>query len=251
MDDAAEKRDRLLATDPYARGTPDRFVFARRRFSVSEITGTLRPFLTDERAARIEEVLAGRTRTVVPVVEGLVNMGNVSAVMRSAEALGYQDFHVITDGQSFKDSRRTSQGAEKWLDVFQWPTAADGAAFLKSRGYHVVAAHLNEDAIPIDELDFTNPTALVFGNERDGVSEKMMELADEMMVVPMAGFVQSFNISVAAAVALYHAYRDRIARTGFHGDLSDDELDELRAAYFLRSVRRAPEILEKSVERNP
>ena len=243
-----EKRERLLKSGPYGPLRDDRFVFGGRRFSPREVVEKLTPFLTPERVERIDDVLRGRTRTVVPVVEGLVNMGNVSAVMRSAEALGFQDFHVITGGESFKDSKRTSQGAEKWLDVFQWPTPADCAAYLKSEGCRIVATHLSEESIPIDDVDFTVPTAVVFGNERDGISNEMLDLADEKVIVPMVGFVQSFNISVAAAVTLYHAYRDRLARQGHHGDLSDDERAELRAVYYLRSVRRASEILEKAIQ---
>lgn len=248
MNETEAKRQKLLQRDPYAPDAEDRFVFGGRRFRSEEITEQLRGFLTDERAARIEEVLASRTRTVTPVVEGIVNMGNVSAVMRSAEALGYQDFHVITDGQSFKNSKRTSQGAEKWLDVFQWDTALDCIEHLKESGYRILTTHLGTGSDPVERFDYTERTAVVFGNERDGVSEEMLRLTDATVILPIEGFVQSYNISVAGALTLYHAYRDRIARRGHQGDLSRDELDELRAVYYLRSVRRAPEILRKAAE---
>ena len=243
MGDVERKRERLLTGDPYVPGAPDRFVFGGRRFAVEEIAANLRPFLTDERASRIDEVLSRRTRTVVPVVEGIINMGNVSAVMRSAEALGYQSFHVITDGRSFKNSQRTSQGAEKWLDVFQWDSAADCAAHLRENGYRILTTHLGDGSRPIERLEFTARTAIVFGNERDGVSEEMLRLTDETIILPIEGFVQSYNISVAAALALCHAYRDRLDRQGLHGDLSADEIAELRAIFYLRSVRRAEQIL--------
>lgn len=251
MDQPLEKRERLLSGDPYVPGTSDRFVFGGRRFAVAEITEILRPFLTDDRAARIEDVVVGRTRSVVPVVEGLVNMGNVSAVMRSAEALGYQSFHVVTDGQAFKNSKRTSQGAEKWLDVYPWSTPADCVEHLKQQGYRILATHLGGTSRPIAEQNFTDRTAIVFGNERDGVSKEMLERTDENIVLPIEGFVQSYNISVAAALALYHAYRDRIARQGFHGDLTRTEIEELRAVYYLRSVRRAEQILAEAAAAAP
>ncbi len=217
--------------------------------SAIEIARVLRPFLTEERAARIDEVLARRTRTVVPVIEGLVNIGNVSAVMRTAEALGYQDFHVITGGGKFKDSQRTSQGAEKWLDVYKWPSPADCVAHLRANGYRILATHLDSEARPIDTFDFTRPTAIVFGNERDGVSAEMLEAADERVILPIDGFVQSYNISVAAAMALYHAYRDRLERQGYHGDLTPHEIDELRARFYMRSVRQAERILTEAAEK--
>lgn len=246
MDSTEEKRRRLLECGPYSPLKDDRFVFGGRTFSVREIVDELAPFLTDERRARIDAVLSERTRTIVPVVEGLVNMGNVSAVMRSAEALGCQDFHVVTGGESFKDSKRTSQGAEKWLDVFQWSAATDCAAYLKSQGYRIVATHLSKESIPIGDLDFTTANAIIFGNERDGISGEMLRLADANVTVPMVGFVQSFNISVAAAVTLYHACRDRLDRQGHHGDLTAEEIEELRAVYYLRSVNRAEQILAEA-----
>lgn len=209
----------------------------------------LRPYLSPARQARIEAVLDGRTYTVAPVVEGLVNTGNVSAVMRSAEALGFQPFHIITGPARFKQSKRTTQGAEKWLDVHVWPTPAACVAHLRARGYAIVATHLDPTAVPLDTLDFTQKTALVFGNERDGVSEALLALADRRCVIPTPGFVESFNISVAAAVALYHAYRDRLARQGRHGDLTEAERAHLRAGFYLRAVRHAGRILRQGASR--
>ena len=103
-------------------------------------------------------------------------------------------------------------------------------------------------AVPINTIDFTQKTALVFGNERDGVSEAMLALADGTCLVPTAGFTQSFNISVAAAVCLYHARQDRLARQGYHGDLTDPQRETLRALFYLKSVRRARQILARAVE---
>ena len=203
----------------------------------------LRPYLTEERMQRLEAVVRERTETVCTVVEGLVNRGNVSAVMRSAEALGFHRFHVIEGGEKFKNSPRTSQGAEKWLDVRTWPSPAACAAHLKAAGYTIAVTHLDATAVPIDALDFTRRTALVFGNEAGGISPDMLALADVRCIIPMVGFVQSFNISVAAAVALYHAYRDRLRRQGRHGDLPDDERLRLLADYCARSVKHAERIL--------
>lgn len=209
----------------------------------------LDPFVSDERRQRFDEVIAGRTKTVVAVVEGAVNMGNVSAVMRTAEGLGYQELHLVTGTTRFKNSRRTSTGAEKWLDVYHWQSPTDCASALKRNGYSIVAAHLDATAKSIDRFDFTKRTALVFGNERDGISSEMLSLADERCILPMAGFAQSYNISVAAAIALYHSYTDRVRRLGRHGDLSHTEALRLRAAYYINSVRRGEDILRQAVQR--
>lgn len=203
-------------------------------------------FVSEARQRRIERVLAGRTRTVATVVEGIVNLGNVSAVMRTAEALGFQDLHVITGQAQFKDSKRTSIGAEKWLDVYDWPTPAACAAALKADGYRILVTHLDEDARPIDTFDFTQRTAIVLGNERDGVSREMLDVADGRCILPMTGFSQSYNISVAAAIALYHAYSDRLQRAGRHGDLPDAVRDTLRAVFYRKSVKSADEVLRRA-----
>lgn len=248
MDPVTEKRRRLLGASPYSPLDEDRFTFGDISYSASEIVDRLRPYLTEHRAARIDEVLNGRTMNVVTVVEGLVNMGNVSAVMRSAEALGCQGFHVITGDATFKNSRRTSQGAEKWLDVYRWRSPDECVGHLHDEGYQIIATHLDDTSVSVDTVDFTEKTAIVFGNERDGISQRMAALADERVVIPMAGFVQSFNISVAAAVTLYHACRDRRERMGRHGDLTDQERTQLCAVFYLRSVRAAEEILATGAE---
>jgi tRNA (guanosine-2'-O-)-methyltransferase len=208
----------------------------------------LTPFLSEERRDRIEAVLLGRTRTVVPVVDGVHDMGNVSAVMRTAEALGYQSVHVVETAERFKQSSRTAQGADKWLDVHRWPSPADCVEYLRQRGFRLVVTHLDADT-PLDAIDFTLPTALVFGNEASGVSEEMLSLADVRCVIPMGGFVESFNISVAAAVALYHAHRQRVDRLGAHGDLRDAEMNMLRAQWYMKSVKEPEAILSRIADR--
>ncbi|HET6567587.1 MAG TPA: RNA methyltransferase [Rhodothermales bacterium] len=242
---AAHDMRRLLGgTGALSPHDPDSFFIAGRQWNPGRLIEVLRPYLTDARAERIGEVLSGRTYGVVPVLESPANTGNVSAVMRTAEGLGYQGFHVVANTAVYKHSERTARGADKWLDVRRWTSPEDCAAYLREQGYRIVATHL-EAAIPIEEIDFTRKTAVVFGNEKEGVSPEMLALADERIVVPMSGFVQSFNISVAAAVVLYHAYRDRMARRGHHGDLTDAECEALRALFYLRSVTSAERILER------
>lgn len=249
---AKREMQRLLATG----GTPpvdeDPFMVADRRVAPERIVDLLRPHMRERRLQRIREVVAGRTRTVVPVMEGLVNTGNVSAVMRSAEALGHQDFHII-EGQNdrYKHSQRTAQGAQHWLDVWRWPTPTAAAAHLRESGYRLVAMHLQADAVPLRELDFTTPTALIFGNEEEGVSEAMLDEVDAACVIPLPGFTESFNVSVAAGVALHHAQQDRLRRQDHHADLTEDEQRRLVARFCLRSVTNAEQILERKLEEEP
>jgi len=246
--DAEREMDRLLA----AGGSPpieeDPFTFGDVHLSPERIVGFLRPHMMERRLERIRTVVAGRTRSVVPVVEGLVNTGNVSAVMRSAEALGHQDVHVVKgEHERYKHSQRTAQGAQHWLDVWHWDAPSDCAAHLKDAGYRLVAMHLHADTVPIRELDFTTPTALIFGNEEAGVTDDMLAETDAACEVPLPGFTESFNVSVAAAVALYHAQQDRLDRQGHHADLSDDEQARLVARFCLRSVNNAEQIIRRKL----
>jgi tRNA (guanosine-2'-O-)-methyltransferase len=239
----------LLAAAQRPADTEDPFVVDGQALTPQQVIEILASVMRDERLARIRDIVARRTNTVMPVVEGLVNTGNVSAVMRSAEALGYQSVHVVRgEHDRFKHSERTSRGAEKWLDLYRWPGPDSCVRYLRAAGYRTVAMHLADGAVPISEIDFTKPTALVFGNEKQGVSPAMLEAVDTACIVPLSGFTESFNVSVAAAVALYHAQQDRLRRQGHHADLTDAERDALVARFCMRSVRQPKTILRRAIE---
>lgn len=213
-----------------------------------EIIELLDGYLTDRRRERIHEILENRTYSLAIVVEGMVDTGNVSAVMRTADGFGIQEFHAIDTASAYKNSKRTSQGTEKWLDRYRWRSPAECVADLHNRGYRVVAADIDEGARPINEIDFSKPTALAFGNEMDGLSPELLKLADDKAMIPISGFVQSFNISVAAAVCLYQARLDRERRLGHHGDLSGDDRERLRAVFTIKSVKHARKLIERALE---
>jgi tRNA (guanosine-2'-O-)-methyltransferase len=249
--EAARAEMQALLAD---KGAPDEDLLPEiggRRLEASEVIRLLSGHLTDRRRARIANVVAGRTKRLVPVVEGLVNTGNVSAVMRSAEALGCQALHVVEGAgeQRFKRSKRTSQGAEKWLDLTRWSGPDACAAHFRTHGVQLVATALTDEAVPIGEIDFRRPTALVFGNEEGGVSEAMLAAVDRVCIVPLPGFTESFNVSVAAAVALHHARRAQREDGGgpLTGDLNAAERERLTARFYLRSVTKAEAILRRKL----
>jgi tRNA (guanosine-2'-O-)-methyltransferase len=207
----------------------------------------LEPYLTPERKARIDEVLRGRTFDVATVCEGLYDRGNISAVLRSAEAFGFAPVHVIENGERFKEANRVSKGADKWLEVRKWKTTAECVTHLKEQGYQICVTALDA-AKPLQEIDFSRPSAFVLGNEKDGVTQEMKDLADHRVIIPMRGFVQSFNISVAAAIGLYHIFEQR-QRGGISGSLSEEEREILRAQYYLRTLDSAPDKLREIQKR--
>ena len=235
MEDPEKEMERLLSSGGVRF---EGFASQGKLLSPAEIIDVLGPRLEEKRRSRIDAVLEGRSYHIVPVVEGLVNTGNVSAVMRTAEGLGLQAFHIIKGKTAFKHSVRTTQGAQKWLDVSVWEEPTTCCAALREQGYRIVATHLDAHAVPIEQIDFSQPTALVFGNELNGISPEMSELADQTCILPQPGFAQSYNISVAAAMSLYEARRQYPG-----GDLTDEDRIRLRADFYMRSTRHADDFL--------
>lgn len=224
---------------------PSWFRFAGRTLEPGHVKRLLSPYLTAERGRRIEQVLNDRTYSLAVVAEGVVDTGNVAAIMRSADAFGVQAFHVIDVADGFKFSKRTARGAAKWLDRHRWSTAHQCTQHLAAGGYRILAADASLDATPLEDVDFSTPTALVFGNEQAGLSDEVMAATHSTVTIPMAGFTRSLNVSVAAGVALHHAYQDRVSRLGRHGDLSDLDRNRLRAVFTMKSVRHHRELIER------
>ncbi len=200
-------------------------------------------FLLPERRARIDAVVAGRTRTLTVVMEAFADPQNVNAVLRTAEALGVQEVHVVEGPQKRYDrNKKITQNADKWLDVVRWKDSAECLRALKARGFRVYATHLEDGAATLGALSFAEPVALVFGNEHRGVSEAALSLADARFVIPMTGFSQSLNVSVAAAISLARAIERREAERGRHGDLPPEEAEALRQRFYTKSVKQRTRI---------
>ncbi len=196
-------------------------------------------FLAPERRARIGEVVAARTRTLTVVLEALCDPQNVNAVLRTCEAVGVQEVHVVEGPMKPYDrNKKISQNADKWLEIRRWRSTPECLSHLEARGFRVYATHLGEGAAPLDALSFAEPVALVFGNESRGVSDEALRRAHARFAIPMRGFVQSLNVSVAAAVSLFRAVERRETERGRHGDLSDEEARALRERFYLLAVKQ-------------
>ncbi|GMH36335.1 hypothetical protein BSKO_04203 [Bryopsis sp. KO-2023] len=230
----------------------DKFTFKEKETDSASVLKMLDPFVSPERQASIAKVAAERTFSVVPVIEGIHNSGNIAAVLRSADAMGYGAVHCIhKSDQKYKKSQRSSAGADKWLDVCVWDDTRECLTQFKDRGFNIVATHMTKASIDMHDVDWTKPTAVVLGNEGEGISDTTVELSDACAIIPMVGFVESFNISVAAAVTLYEARRSRIEKLGWHGDLSAEEQQILRAVMFLRNKTEASDYVAELLNRNP
>lgn len=165
--------------------------------------------MTPERFARLRAVLDRRQADLTVLLDKVHKPHNLSAVLRSCDATGVFRAHAVWPSARFRFHRLTSGGAGKWVGVVTHPDIETGISSLRTRGYQVVAAHPGTDAVDFREVDYTQPTALILGAELTGISRGALDLADRHLTIPMAGHVASLNVSVAAAVILFEAQRQR------------------------------------------
>ncbi len=200
-------------------------------------------FLLPERKGRIDEVVGNRTRTLTVVMEAFCDPQNVNAVLRTCDAFGIQEIHVVEGPMKPYDrNKKISQNADKWLDVVRWKSTAECLAALRARDYRIYVTHLGDGSVALGALSFAPRVALVFGNESRGVSDDALAMADARFAIPMRGFSQSLNVSVAVAVSLSRAVERREAERGCHGDLPEAEARALRERFYVLAVKQRTRI---------
>jgi tRNA (guanosine-2'-O-)-methyltransferase len=167
--------------------------------------------MTTERQKKIESVLAKRQNNLTVVLENVFDPHNISAVMRSCDAVGIMEIYVLNTKipRHTKWGERSSSSAHKWLTVHQHTDIVECLQELKKKYEKIFTTHLSSDAVSLYEVDLTENVALVFGNEHDGVSEELRNLCDGNFIIPQVGMIRSLNISVACAVTLYEAFRQK------------------------------------------
>ena len=205
--------------------------FYENAYVIDKLKDQVRP----ERWLKIQKIVDQRNKNLATVLENIYDRGNSSAVMRSAEAFGFYQIHHIIQGNEFKESKRVTQGADKWLVQKKWPNTLSCIQNLKQQGFKIFVTQL-EGGRPIEECSFQGPVALCLGNEKEGVSPTLSECADEKVFIPMQGFVQSFNISVAAALSFQYVYL-KTKEAGGPPPLSNEERQQLLAQYLLKSCK--------------
>ena len=167
--------------------------------------------MTPERKERLLSVLNKRQNNITVVLENVFDPHNISAVMRTCDAVGIQDIYVLNTKipRHKKFGQKSSSSAEKWLTIHQYTDAQLCFADLRLEYDYIMATHLSSDAVSLHDIDFTQSIALVFGNEHEGVSEEIRQLADGNFIIPQMGIIKSLNISVACAVSVYEAMRQK------------------------------------------
>jgi tRNA (guanosine-2'-O-)-methyltransferase len=208
----------------------------------------LRPLVTEARLAKLQRVAASRTRHISVVLENVYQSRNASAVMRSADGLGLLDVHLIENENAWSRNKGVAKGASQWLNLHRYLSAPDPRLAcvdtLKAKGIQVVVTSPHAQGHTPENLPLDRPVALVMGTEFSGASDFMMDHADAFVEIPMHGFAESFNISVAAAI-LMHRLRTRLAQSEHSWSLHPDEAAVLNAEWIFKSVRNAQGILAR------
>ncbi|MFD3004539.1 MULTISPECIES: tRNA (guanosine(18)-2'-O)-methyltransferase TrmH [Thermus] len=180
--------------------------------------------MTEARRRRIEEVLRRRQPDLTVLLENVHKPHNLSAILRSCDAVGVLEAHAVNPTGGVPTFNETSGGSHKWVYLRVHPDIQTAIGHLREKGFRIYATALREDAQDFREVDYTQPTAILLGAEKWGVSEEALALADSAIQVPMFGMVQSLNVSVAAAVILFEAQRQRLKAGLYEGPRLDPEL---------------------------
>ncbi|WP_315917807.1 tRNA (guanosine(18)-2'-O)-methyltransferase TrmH [Vibrio fluvialis] len=162
-----------------------------------------------DRYSRIQEVLKARQTDLTVCLEEVHKPNNVSAVIRTADAVGLHKIHAIWPNEQMRTLTHTSAGARNWVELQTHDSTLEAIQHLKDQGMQVLVTNLSDDAVDFRDIDYTKPTAIILGSEKVGISKQALAMADKDIVIPMVGMVQSLNVSVAGALILYEAQRQR------------------------------------------
>ena len=209
--------------------------------------------ITDERKALFEELIQKRTKYLTVVLENIYQPLNASAVLRSCDCFGVQDVHVIENYNEFKPDREVAMGASNWLTVNRYDknenNTLDCIQSLKNKGYRIVATSPHKSQTDLINFDLSKgKTALFFGTELEGLSNLVLENADEYLHIPMYGFTESFNLSVSAAICLYEM-RMKMEKENIKWHMTKDEKNQVLLDWLRFSIDRS-EIVEDDFLKN-
>ncbi len=208
--------------------------------------------ITENRLALFRRVLSERTRYITILLEDIYQSQNASAVLRTCDCTGIQDVHIVEERNEYEINRDVALGADQWLSLNYYNKGEDNIEHaivsLREKGYRIVATSPHKDGATPDNFNLKGgKAALLFGTEQNGLSERAIELADEYMQIPMAGFTESYNISVSAAISLY-TLRKRLEDSSLQWRLSIEEQNELLLNWLRTSIRLSDQIENKFIK---
>lgn len=206
------------------------------------IIRALELMITPERKQRFQTILSNRTRHFTVVVEDIFQLHNASAVVRSCEVFGIQEAHFIENRNQSSINENIALGAEKWIDIRKHSNAAACLRELKSKNYQLIATSSHRQAISLDDFDISQPAALIFGTEGNGVSEDVIDMADACLTIPMVGFTESLNISVAAAIVLQNLSA-RLRRSSIDWSLTPVDAQATYLNWLKNSIKNSDAVI--------
>ena len=213
----------------------------------------LQRHMTDQRSRRFEEVLAFRTRHFTIAVEDVFQERNANAIVRTADCFGIQDVHIIENYNEYKLSSGISKGAEKWVNIHLYDRLERNSQHcidhLRSCGYRIIATNPHRKDTFVHDYDIRVKSAFILGGEKEGLSETIMNAADGFVKIPLYGFTESFNISVAAALLLENITL-RLHQSDIPWHLSEQEKMDLRLDWTIKTIASAKKLIEKFIEKH-
>lgn len=212
---------------------------------IRERIAFLKEFLLEERVNTLETALSSRTDYMTVLTENTFHAQNASAIVRHCEAFGVQNLHNITELCPFDASLNIVRGTDKWVDIHTHPTTEDAISCLREQGYRLIATTPHRKSCTPETFDVSKgPFAVVFGTEKTGISDKIIEQADEFMMIPMCGMVESLNVSASAAIILY-ILSARMRASGCQWELDPSRHDRILYKWLKEAVRDSRELLER------
>jgi len=208
-------------------------------------------FVTEKRLTLFRQVLAERTRYITVLLEDIYQSQNASAVLRTCDCTGVQDVHIVEELNEYEINRDVALGSDQWLSLHYYQEGENkiiGAIkSLKKQGYRIVATSPHKGGVTPDNFDLKKgKAALMFGTELNGLSNRALELADEYLQIPMAGFTESYNISVSAAISLY-TLRKRLELSSLQWRLGEDEQNELLLNWLRNTIKMSDQVENKFI----
>jgi tRNA/rRNA methyltransferase len=204
----------------------------------------LERFITEERKERFLNIINARTNHFTVAMEDVFQMHNTSAVVRTCEVFGVQQAHSIEGRYGKRLDAKIAMGAQKWVDVYRYTDTQSCIDALRAKGYQIVATTPHKDAYYLNDFDISKKSAFFFGTEKEGLSEQVLTQADTYLKIPMVGFTESLNISVAVAIVLQQL-TDKLRRSEVAWQLTDEERLTTLIDWTKKSVRNVKDVLKR------
>ena len=201
-------------------------------------------FITEERKERFLNIINARTNHFTVAMEDVFQMHNTSAVVRTCEVFGVQQAHSIEGRYGKRLDAKIAMGAQKWVDVYRYTDTQSCIDALRAKGYQIVATTPHKDAYYLNDFDISKKSAFFFGTDKEGLSEQVLTQADTYLKIPMVGFTESLNISVAVAIVLQQL-TDKLRRSEVAWQLTDEERLTTLIDWTKKSVRNVKDVLKR------